>query len=35
MLGKHSNSAVCVTFSPTERVLLVVTPESIKRYRVE
>ncbi|NLL13867.1 MAG: hypothetical protein GX267_10720 [Fibrobacter sp.] len=35
ILGKHSNSAVCVTFSPTERVLLVVTPESIKRYRVE
>lgn len=35
ILGKHSKSALCAAFSPTERVLLVVTPESIKRYRIE
>ncbi len=34
-MGNHSSSALCVTFSPTERVILVVTPESIKRYRIE
>jgi WD40 repeat protein len=35
VLGKHSKSALCAAFSPTERVLLVVTPENIKRYRIE
>jgi len=34
-LGKYGNSAVCVTFSPTERVLVVITPENLKRYRIE
>lgn len=35
ILGEHSKSALCAVFSPTERVLLVVTPESIKRYHIE
>ncbi len=34
-LGKYGNSAVCATFSPTERVLVVVTPESLKRFKIE
>lgn len=34
-LGSHSNSAISVAFSPTERVILVVTPESMRRYRIE
>lgn len=35
ILGKHSKSALCAAFSPTERVLLIVTPENIKRYLIE
>ncbi|HEX3020431.1 MAG TPA: hypothetical protein VHP36_09015 [Chitinispirillaceae bacterium] len=34
-LGSHSNSAICVAFSPVERVILVVTMENIKRYHIE
>ena len=34
-LGKISSSALCAAFSPTERVLIVVTPESLKRYKID
>ena len=34
-LGRYGSSALCVSFSPTERALVVVSPETIKRYRIE
>lgn len=34
-LGKISSSALCAAFSSTERVLIVVTPESLKRYKID
>jgi len=35
ILGGFSSTATSLTFSPTERVLVVVTSENMKRYRIE
>lgn len=35
ILGNCTGSAVAMAFSPTERVLLVVTPENMRRYQIE
>ena len=34
-LGNFSSSALAVTFSPTERVLIVITPDTLRRYKIE
>lgn len=35
LAGKISSSALCASFSPTERVLLVVTPDALRRYKFD